>query len=171
VLTKGRHTGKELLATRANVSAWWPHLGSINVTGEPFAAHLSRRAKRQWRRSYYHSLVNIDIPRLYTVSKYKGKGWAEEWAHEAPNTDDFVTNIFNKDYPAVEEAIQRVFNGEAISQAISTKIILACGKDSLVVYYNGRHVGRLTPERTLVPALKSRTVRLAAKALGARIEE
>jgi hypothetical protein len=154
----------------ADAELWWPLLGAVNLE-EGFAVQLERVPRRQWRRSYCSRSIEVSVPRYYKVCSSFGKSWVDNVCASASNRHNVIQQLWTQEYPEPNASMQRVFDSDVLSVALSRNVVVACGKENLVVYYRGKQLGRVNREFEFFPALTSRAVKKVNELLGTALME
>lgn len=154
--------GTMVLIDKEDVRAHWPACGAINVN--EIALYVQRNQVRQYRRSYTSDFVDVEVPRKWDLMK---KGCRTR--HLTGETAEVVEQLFNPEYPTLEDAVSELTRGEAHARALNRHVMLVGQADKILVYYGGPHnlVGRLQ-ENTLIPSVAGRKYALrVSKLIGA----
>ena len=121
----------------------WPQCGSVNLYS--FAVHVERTAERQWSQTYCPHLVRCAVPDHWHVLGALGRKAMPDRFTGAEV--ELVRELFNPQYPTLEQAQEALAAGYMQTVAINRHVILS-GSGS--VYFLGEIVGTLEQDALYV---------------------
>ena len=113
----------------------WPDCGAVNLQG--FAIIVERQQIRQYRRTYNHRCVDIDVPRKWDVMKLHP--WVRSISGDHP---EVVVAVFTPNYYPYTRALELLESGW-VSVALNPYLIVAGKREDHVVYYRSKMAGRV----------------------------
>lgn len=144
--------------------AFWPELGSLNTT-HGYAVYMSRRAERQYRRTYNHRCIDVIAPWAFVVSRQLGyrthhlTSWgnvmfapwqtqyprdideAERWIADGKPTVAVNRRLIIGGTPAIEKRMLYL-DGALAATVVGGELFPTCGRSELAAlnkYIEGRY--------------------------------
>jgi hypothetical protein len=141
------------------VSLFWPAMGYVNY--ERAAVYLSRTAKRQWRRSYLPSLVNVSMRHSFEYGLFEEAEGRElnQVLDETLNSGYFP--LFHAaafpTYYSAAQVLEKIRSGKVFSGAVTPSVAFTrttANSDSqqIEALYKGRVIGHVSSSNLLLPA-------------------
>lgn len=120
---------------KSDVRCHWPTCGSVNYDGK-FALYVQRRQRRQWRRTYNHRCIDVQVPgRWHLLKQYPAQDLEVN-----QNSWEYLDAVFSPTYPTMGDAITMLRDRPSV--AVTPHLILV-GRPDTAVYYRGALAGRI----------------------------
>lgn len=163
VLTDVKHENP-IRCSFSALAAYWPRCGSLNL--DNIAVHVQQIQRRQYTRTYQSNMLRITVPRKWDLMKHSGITTIPDRADD-PRV---VQAAFEPVYYTLDEALTQIYDGDALSRAITpTLIVVGDRQQNILLYYNGELIASLVDSRFVPINADDRLLRRLSKFLENRV--
>lgn len=157
--------GDTVLLTPGSCYAVWPELGSFNQRSHKYAFHMSRLARRQYRRTINPRCVRTVVPFSYRLTR--STGFSVDWLGGFNNV---IKEVIRREYPSNWDELDRWIEDEGWhSVALNPRLIVAGSPsvDKRMLYLDGRLAATVIGG-SLLPTVPGRAFATVVKMAGGR---